>query len=77
LTLEGKVLAAPLKVAQLAAGRAGLPNLAPDPLPRSLLRLWQQDIRLDHRKADAGLDFLRTPPDRALADAAAWVRERL
>jgi nucleoside-diphosphate-sugar epimerase len=76
LAIEGKVLSAPLKVAQIAANRARLGHLVPEPLPRSLLSLWRQDIRLDHRKADIGLAFPRTPPDRALADAAAWVRGR-
>jgi nucleoside-diphosphate-sugar epimerase len=74
LKLETKVLSIPLKLGQIAAGRAGLARFAPDPLPRSVLPLWRQDIRLDHRKADAGLGFPRTQPDAAIASAAAWVK---
>jgi nucleoside-diphosphate-sugar epimerase len=74
LAIEGKLLSVPLKVAEIAAGKVGLSRLAPEPLPRSLLRLWRQDIRLDHRRADAGLAFTRMSPEAALADAAAWVR---
>ncbi len=73
LKLE-KLLSIPLKAAQIAAGRAKLAALAPEPVPRSLLRLWRQDIQLDHRKADAMLGFRRTPPDEALAAAAAWFK---
>jgi len=72
LRIEGKLLAPALQVAKLAASRVGAGRLAPDPIPRSLLALWRQDIQLDHRKADAMLAFPRTPPDQAIADAAAW-----
>jgi nucleoside-diphosphate-sugar epimerase len=68
-----KLLSVPLKVSQMVAARAGLGRLVPEPLARSLLGLWQQDIQLDYRKADAGLAFPRTPPDQALAAAAAWL----
>jgi nucleoside-diphosphate-sugar epimerase len=67
-------LAAPLKLASIAAGLAGIGRLPFDPLPRSLLPLWRQDIQLDHRKADAGLGFARTAPDQAIAHAAAWFK---
>ena len=76
LKIETKVLAPLLKVGQIAAGRVGLDRLAADPLPGSLLSLWRQDIQLDHRKADAGLGFARTPPQAALASAAAWFTTR-
>lgn len=66
------LLAIPLKLGEIAAGRAKLGHFAPDPLPGSLLGLWRQDIQLDHRKADAELGFNRTPPAQALAAAAAW-----
>jgi nucleoside-diphosphate-sugar epimerase len=72
LKIETKLLAIPLKLNQIAAAGAGLSRHAPDPLPRSLLCLWQQEIRLDHRRADSALKFARTAPDRAIADAAAW-----
>ncbi len=72
LKIETTVLAPLLKIGEIAASRAGLGRLAIDPLPRSLLSLWQQDIQLDHRRADAYLGFARTPPDAAIASAAAW-----
>ncbi len=72
LKIEGKVLAIPLKLLELAAGRAKLGKLPFEPLPNSLLGLFRQDIQLDHRRADAMLGFARTAPDVALADAARW-----
>ncbi len=76
LKMETKALAPLLKIGQIAAGRVGLGPLVPDPLPRSLLSLWQQDIQLDHRKADALLGFPRMPAEAALASAAAWFTTR-
>lgn len=67
-------LAAPLKLAAMAGKLAGIKRLPFDPLPRSLPPLWRQDIRLDHRKADAGLGFARTTPDEAIARAATWFK---
>lgn len=65
-----KLAAFPLKAGEIAGRKAGLRT--PDPIPPSLLRLFRQDITLDHRRADAALRFPRTPPDQALAEAAAW-----
>ncbi|WP_338662372.1 NAD-dependent epimerase/dehydratase family protein [Pararoseomonas sp. SCSIO 73927] len=65
-----KLAAYPLKVAEIGGRRARIRT--PDPMPPSLLRLFGQEITLDHRRADAGLGFPRTPPDRAIAEAAAW-----
>jgi nucleoside-diphosphate-sugar epimerase len=67
-------LAAPLKLAAIAAALAGIKRLPFDPLPRSLLPLWRQDIQLDHHKADAELGFARTAPDEAIARAATWFK---
>jgi nucleoside-diphosphate-sugar epimerase len=72
LKIEGKILAIPLKLAEIAAGRAKLGHLAPTPLPGSLLGLFRQDIQLDHRRADALLGFPRTEPSVAIAKAAQW-----
>ncbi|MDB5368650.1 MAG: dependent epimerase/dehydratase family protein [Roseomonas sp.] len=69
--LRAEALAAyPLKVLEALGRKARL--RVPDPLPPSLLRLFRQDIVLDHRRADAELGFKRTPPAIALAEAAAW-----
>ncbi|MBU8544869.1 MULTISPECIES: NAD-dependent epimerase/dehydratase family protein [Roseomonadaceae] len=69
MTIE-KLAAYPLKVLEIAGRKARL--RMPDPIPPSLQRVFQQDITLDHRRADAGLGFARTPPAAALAAAAAW-----
>jgi nucleoside-diphosphate-sugar epimerase len=66
-----KLAAFPLKAMEILGRKAKLRT--PDPMPPSLLRLFQQDIVLDHRQADAGLGFRRTPPAEALAQAASWV----
>jgi nucleoside-diphosphate-sugar epimerase len=79
LQIETRLLAIPLKAAQIGAARArvaALAGLVPEPMPRSLLGLWRQDIHLDHRKADAGLGFARTAPDAGIASAAAWFNSR-
>jgi nucleoside-diphosphate-sugar epimerase len=69
-----KLLAIPLKIGEIVAGRAGMRRFVPDPMPGSLMGLWRQDIQLDHKKADAYLAFQRTPPADALAKAAAWFK---
>lgn len=77
LRVEAKLLAPGLQAAKLVAQRLGLrPGLLPEPIPPSLLRLWQQDIRLDHRKADALLGVPRTPRAAGLARAAEWFLAR-
>lgn len=74
LTTEGRVAAVPLQLAKLAAVRARLPAGAfPEPIPRSLLALFAQQIRLDPRRADT-LGFGRTDDAAGLADAAGWFR---
>jgi nucleoside-diphosphate-sugar epimerase len=73
LRVEAKLLAPDLQAAKVVGSRLGLrPGILPDPIPPSLLRLWQQEIRLDHRKADALPDFPRTLRATGLARAAEW-----
>ncbi|WP_376094300.1 hypothetical protein ACE7GA_00850 [Roseomonas sp. CCTCC AB2023176] len=60
----------PLKVGEFLGRKAGVRT--PDAVPPSLLRLFAQEIVLDHRRADAGLGFARTPPAEALREAAGW-----
>ena len=69
-------LAVPLHTAALAARRIAprAARLIPDALTPSLLALLQQDITLDHRRADDLLGFARTSLDGALAQAAASLR---
>jgi 2-alkyl-3-oxoalkanoate reductase len=65
LKFETKVLAPALKIAEIAARKIGVTNLPP-PLPPSLARLWQQDIRLDARAAAQTLGLEWTPWRAAL-----------
>ncbi len=65
-----KLAAYPLKVLEIAGRKAKLRT--PDAIPPALQRLFQQDITLDNRRADAVLGFARTPPAQAVAAAAAW-----
>lgn len=78
MALESKVLAAPLKILEILAGRLGLSSLAlpliPPPIPPSLARLWRQEIRLDPAKAERELGLGWTPLDQGLAETAAWCR---
>jgi len=63
LRLETKALAPALKVAEIAGRKIGLARHLPPPIPPSLLRLWQQDIRLTSAKAqrELGLQWTSWP----------------
>ncbi|SAI66792.1 capsular polysaccharide biosynthesis protein [Bordetella ansorpii] len=62
LKLETKLAAPALKILEIAAGKARLRGLTlPPPIPPSLARLWQQDIRLDSRAAEDRLGLAWTP----------------
>jgi nucleoside-diphosphate-sugar epimerase len=61
LKLETKALAPALKIAEIAGRKIGLAWRLPPPLPPSLLRLWQQDIRLSSDKARRDLGLRWTP----------------
>lgn len=65
LKFETRVLAPALKIAEIAARKLGVRNLPP-PLPPSLARLWQQDIRLDARRAEQMFGLAWTPWRAAL-----------
>jgi nucleoside-diphosphate-sugar epimerase len=60
LALETKLLAPALKIAEIAGRKLGGVTVPP-PLPPSLARLWQQDIRLDARRAEATFGLAWTP----------------
>jgi nucleoside-diphosphate-sugar epimerase len=74
LKLETRLLAGPLKLLEIAAGKLGAGGALPPPLPPSVLRLASQEIHLVATRAPAalGLDF--TPLDEGLARAAAYYR---
>jgi nucleoside-diphosphate-sugar epimerase len=73
LRIETKLLAPPLKIAEILARIGKLDGrLVPPPIPPSLLRLMGQEIRLDTRRAEADLGLRRTPIDSTLEEAARW-----
>ncbi len=62
LKIETRLLAPPLKIAEIVAGKAKLgAGRFPPPIPPSLLRLWRQEIRLDVRRAEQALGLRWTP----------------
>lgn len=72
LRLTSHVLGVPLKVLErtgLGAGRL------PPGIPPSLLRLWQQDMRLDPGRASAAFGIAWTPYDVCVAECAQSLRE--
>ncbi|WP_321898489.1 NAD(P)-dependent oxidoreductase [Paraburkholderia heleia] len=71
LALETKVWAPALKIAGTAGRKLGGVKVPP-PLPPSLARLWQQDIRLDARRAQQAFD-IRWTPWRIALQAEAFV----
>jgi nucleoside-diphosphate-sugar epimerase len=75
LQLETKLLAPPLKIAEILCARAGLrASRLPEPIPPSLLRLCRQEIRLDVGAAEESLQMSWTDLDQGLQRAAGWVR---
>ncbi len=76
LKLESKLLAPPLKVAEILLGRLSpaLARRVPPPLPGSLLALFKQELRLDVGRAEAELGMRWTPWAEGVERSAAWYR---
>lgn len=72
LKLETKLLAPPLKIAEIVARASKLPVSLPPPIPSSLLRLMGQDIRLDTARAQSELGIRWRDAGAAIADTARW-----
>jgi nucleoside-diphosphate-sugar epimerase len=78
LQLEAKLLAPPLKIAEILASRAGLRRLRlPDAIPPSLLRLCRQEIQLDVTAAELRLEMDWTGLDEGLQRSAMWYRRQV
>jgi nucleoside-diphosphate-sugar epimerase len=73
LKIEGKLLAPPLKIAEILAAKVGRATLVPPPIPSSLVRLWRQEIRLSAEKAERDLGLTWRDLDEGLAETAAWI----
>lgn len=72
LMLESKLFAPPLKIAEIAVRKAKLRLPLPPPIPPSLLRLMQQEIRLDVRRIERQLGLQWTPMEGGIDEAARW-----
>jgi nucleoside-diphosphate-sugar epimerase len=73
LRIETKLLAPPLKIAEILARSAGLnTGFLPPPISPSLLRLMAQDIRLDSRAAASALGLTWKDPDAFIGETARW-----
>lgn len=73
MKIESKLIAPPLKIAEILLGKAGLARLVPPPIPPSLVRSWRQEIRLSPAKAERELGIAWRDLGAALAETAAWV----
>lgn len=70
---ETKLLAPALKIVEIGVRRVGAGRIRfPEPIPPSLVRLWQQDIELDSTKAQELLQIAWTPIHRGLDISARW-----
>ena len=73
LRLETKLLAPPLKIAEILGRKLKLDvNRLPQPIPPSLLRLMSQEIRLDTQAAETELGVRWKPLGTSLEEAARW-----
>jgi nucleoside-diphosphate-sugar epimerase len=73
LRIEGKILAPPLKIAEILARICKVDtHRIPPPIPPSLIRLMGQDIRLDPRRAEAQLGLRFRDTQTALEETARW-----
>ncbi len=71
-----KLVAIPLKVMEIVAGKAKLRLPLPPPIPPSLLRSWQQELKLDVRRAETVLGLQWRDLDAALRLTAAGYKKR-
>jgi 2-alkyl-3-oxoalkanoate reductase len=77
LKIETKLLAPPLKIVEILCQKAKMTSAGlPEPIPPSLLRLFQQDIRLDVERAQQLLQMRWTALANGLELAASWVKQR-
>jgi len=78
LRLESTLLAPPQKIAEIIAGKFSPPlaRRLPQAIPPSLVRLFQQEIRLKVDLAEQVLGLRWTDLERGLTETAAWYRPK-
>jgi 2-alkyl-3-oxoalkanoate reductase len=77
LKIETKVLAPPLKIAEIAARVLRIdPNRLPPPIPPSLGRLMSQEIRLSTTRTEQELGMRWKELEAGLIESASWVASR-
>jgi nucleoside-diphosphate-sugar epimerase len=74
LMLEQRVLAPPLKLAEILSPMLPFDWRPPEPIRPWLLRLCRHPIRLDVRKAECVLGMQWRPLDEGLRESASWVQ---
>jgi 2-alkyl-3-oxoalkanoate reductase len=74
LKIESKILAPPLKIAEMVLGKFGprFKSLVPQAIPPSLVRTFGQEIRMRVDRAEHDLGLRWKPLDEGLRQAAAW-----
>jgi nucleoside-diphosphate-sugar epimerase len=77
MRIESKILAPPLKVAEIIAGKISQPllRLVPPPIPPSLVRLFRQEIKMKVHAAEKSLGIQWTALEDGLSSAAKWYRQ--
>lgn len=74
LVFDAKLLSVGLKVLELILRKLKInTSTLPEIMPPSLLRLWQQDIRLDASKAEKILDIKWVTFDDGIKNCADWL----
>jgi choline dehydrogenase-like flavoprotein/nucleoside-diphosphate-sugar epimerase len=73
IRFDSKLLGPPLKIGEIALKKLGMrASWWPEPIPPSVLSVWQQDIILDAEKTSRILGLRWTPDDIGIRQSADW-----
>ncbi len=76
MLIESKIIAPPLKAVERLSDRGWIKSLNIQCMPPSLLRLWQQQIKLDSSKIENDLAISWTTYDEGLKESVDYFRNR-